>query len=330
MGKITDALQKVMKEREVQKMEVRDPSVVNIDRVVNTEDAKGPLPEAFVKNTEVKPKKKKFNLEERLRQRERMYLAVARDNSGIDPRIVTYHDYHSPMSEQYRILRTNIKSYLSKKEPLSKLKMTKSLVVTRVFTVSSSVRGEGKTITASNLAVSFAHDSETKVLLIDCDLRKGSVSELFALNGSVGISDYLARKVEYSRTIHPTKVKNLFIVPKGKINISPSEMFGSNDMRVFLEQIKSQSFNYIIIDTPPILPFTDAGVLGAQTEGVLLVVKAQKTQAQAVLKAKDFLNQAQAKLLGIVLAQVDYHLPDLYSDYYYYFKQKTEFNQSIT
>jgi capsular exopolysaccharide synthesis family protein len=282
-----------------------------------------PLPKEMVAQPHRSLKDKMLNpkitLEERLMQQERIHVVRATDDSGIDPRVVSYYDYFSPMSEQYRTLRTNIKAYLKKMITTGKLKMTRPAGSPRILTITSSMQGEGKTVTTANLGVSLAHDFENKVLLVDCDLRRGSLGRVFNIKTNPGLCDVLTGTVEISKAIQPTKINNLFIIPEGDALVKPSELLGSKNMRAFIERLKNEAFNYILIDTPPLIPFTDAGILGAQTDGVLLVVQARKTQAHNVKKAKDFLDQTHSRILGFVLTHADYSHPDFYGDYYYYY-----------
>jgi capsular exopolysaccharide synthesis family protein len=158
--------------------------------------------------------------------------------------------------------------------------------------------------------------------LIDCDLRKGSVHQLLNLNCEPGLSEVLTKDLEWPVALCPTRLKNLFVIPRGKTPSNPSELLGSRKMRKILEKLKAESFDYVIIDTPPLLPFTDARLLGVQTEGVIVVVQAQRTKAGVVKRAKDFLGQAHNKFLGFVLTQVDHYTPDFYGYYYYYYHHK--------
>ncbi|UCC94526.1 MAG: CpsD/CapB family tyrosine-protein kinase [Candidatus Omnitrophota bacterium] len=324
MGKMSDALKKVMEEREKQRQQdLAGSSGVSVatesepEPVARREVSLKEPPTPYRKTPQEVVSSKKNNLEEFLkRRRDRFYVAKATDNSGIDPRVVTYFDYSSPLSEQYRILRTNVKSYLTKKSTFHKVTSVKPVASPRILTLTSSVQGEGKTITAANLAVCLAHDLECKILLVDCDLRRGSIHALFNVNPKPGLSDILTGKVQPQEAIVPTKIPNLFVIPGGQAPHNPSELLGSKKMRAAIEALKSESFSYIILDTPPLLPFTDAGVLGTQTDGVILVVQAQRTHAPVVKKAKELLGQAHAKLLGFVLTKADYYIPDFYSRYY--------------
>lgn len=285
MSRISEALKKVAEERKAQKEE----------RMLQVN--KGHLALA---------------LEERLK--ERIYIAKATDDSGIDPRIVAYHDPKAAISEQYRILRTNIQ--------LNNTPRPLKTIVT-----SSALHKEGKTITAVNLAVTMAQDLDKTVLLVDCDLRGGIIHQLLAINPVQGLSDILVNGTTMLElAFYKTRVDKLTILPRGDIPHNPSELLGSNKMKRLLEELKSK-FDYIILDSPPIIPFADASILSSQAGGVIFVVQANRTQRQIVEQAQNSLKHVHAKILGFVLTQTEYYLP-LYMYRYYENVQEKRLNYS--
>lgn len=317
MGKISDALKKVAQLREGQ---IPDDPESFFDPVVEEET----LPP---KVSEKEPAKiKPLTLTEKLGLKEKLFVVGEKDSSGIDPRIVNYYDHSSLISEQYRTLRTTIKTTLNKIKTSEKKDINKPNFYTYVFTITSALHSEGKTLTATNLAAALAYDFGNKVLLVDCDLRKGSVHRLFNVDSKVGLSDVLGKDVDLSKAIIPTKINNLFVVPSGRSPFNPSELLGSKKMKMVLERLKREKFTHIILDTPPLLPFADGAILGAQTQGTFLVVQANRTQAPVIEKAKASLKQAQSKLLGLILTQVDSYAFSAYNYnyYYYYAKDKEE------
>lgn len=334
MGKISDALQKVMQERECQTRQVA------YKVTVQTKQKKDPFPvfDKEDKQRKIMPEPQslrrtapisRLNLEDRLRQKERVHVVKAANDSGIDPRVVAYYDYNSPVAEQYRTLRTNVKSYLRKTIASNKLKRTRQLAGPRIVTITSSIQGEGKTVTAVNLAVCLAHDFESRVLLIDCDLRRGSVDRMLNVPHAPGLLEMFEDKIQWPDAFHQTKINNLFVIPTGDISKKPAEMLGSRKMRMIIERLRAERFTYIILDTPPLLPFTDAGVLGAQTDGVIMVVQSRRTQQHTVRKANECLRQAQAQVLGFVLTHSDRGGSDFYGNYYYYqYNQRKELTKS--
>ena len=218
--------------------------------------------------------------------------------SAIDASIVTYFDPKALVSEQYKILRTNLLSR-------NKTKILKTIVVT------SSIHSEGKTITSLNLAFSLAQAvHKPKILLIDADLRKGKVHKYLGVNQNVGLSEVLQGKVPVDEVIfHVADYDNLAFIPTGEVPEYPSEILSSDHMRKLLAEMKVR-FDYILIDTPPIISVTDSGIVGSQADGVLLVVQAGRTQRGIVKRAEELLNQSHSRVLGHVLTNIEYHLPE--------------------
>ena len=231
--------------------------------------------------------------------------SLKQNGSGdrIDKRIVTYHNESAPIAEQYRILRTNIKTYFFKKKLDEK--NPEGIDDTKILCITSSISGEGKTITAANIAVSLAKDMNNSVLLIDGDFRKGDLHKLFQTKHTPGLTELLKDEKDFAETIYPTPVENLFFMPRGGNVSNPSEMLGSTSMRILLNELKRQNFSYIIIDTPPIISYTDAAILGAITEGSIFIIQANKTPSYTVKKAISLLEHAYVNLIGFVLTQCD-------------------------
>jgi capsular exopolysaccharide synthesis family protein len=224
------------------------------------------------------------------------FIAKKTVDSKIDPRIVAFYDSKSTVAEQYRTLRTNLQA-LSSKSPL------------RAITITSSIHGEGKTITAINLAISMAHDLGKKsILLVDADLRRARISKYLGFTSELGLADLITNGSNVDEAVLNIGIDNLTVLPAGKIPPNPAELLGSMKMKNFISLLKSK-YDYIIFDTPPIIPVTDAGLLGAQTDGVILVIQADRTQKGIVEHGQGLLKQAQAKLLGYILTNIQYHIP---------------------
>ncbi len=291
MGKFTDALKKLEKERAVEKQEIKKQGFER--QKVEKQKKEKNVPAKAVQ---------KPGLEERLRRQ--AYLKTT-DDSGIAPSIVTYHQPFSPISEQYRILRTNI------------ARQTNNTPRTgRVFVLSSSFRREGKTVTAANLAVTFARDFVKTVLLVDCDLRSGKIRQLLALEAEGdGLSDILSNGLTAESALYKTRIDRLTIMPRGKIIRNPAELLGSKRMKRLLGELRPK-FDYIILDTPPIIPVTDAGVLALYSDGVIFVVQAQKTHRHDIAHAEVLFKQAGAKILGFVLTKTGKYIPGYIHRYF--------------
>lgn len=192
---------------------------------------------------------------------------------------------NSIASENYRILRTNI-------EYLSFDKKLKTIVIT------SSEPGEGKTITSGNLALSLVQDGK-RVILIDCDLRRPNIHRSFKVSNKHGLSELLIGKTSLEE-VKMTITKNLDVVTSGNLPPNPSEMIGSKSMEELIDNLKDY-YDYIILDTPPVLAVTDAQILTTKADGTILVVRAGKTKKDNVISAKNLLNKVGVKLIGVVL-----------------------------
>jgi len=224
------------------------------------------------------------------------YVVKRAENTKFDEHIVSFHDPASPIGEQYKILRTNIQA-LKYKEGC------------KVFLVSSSINGEGKTVTSINLAISMAHDLNGKsVLLVDADMRKGSVAKYLGLNKTPGLSDVLkGERTEEAVLVNPG-IDNLTILLSGKAPKNPSELLNTKTMEKLIAGLKTK-YDYIFIDTPPIMTLADATILAPMVDGVILVIQAGRTQRDIVKNSETRLLQAHAKIAGYIMTNIEYHLP---------------------
>lgn len=224
-----------------------------------------------------------------------LYIATAKKGSEIASRVVTYHDPKSPIAEQYRIIRTNIQRLTPENPP-------------RIIAITSSLHQEGKTTTVVNLAVVMAQDLNKKILLCDCDLRKPMVHKIMGIDSKRGITDIFLHDVDVDSVLYTSKVDNLTILPCGRKPANPSELLGSHKMKELLNKLRSK-FDYILIDAPPILAITDAGVLASQVDGIIFAIQAWRTQREAVLRSQLLLTSVHAKILGFVLTNVEHFVP---------------------
>lgn len=208
----------------------------------------------------------------------------------------------SVAAEAYRSLRTNIQYSSFDKE-------YKTIVVT------SSNPGEGKSITAGNLALTLA-EGEAKVLLVDCDMRKPSVHKNFRVTNTHGLSDVLLQKKKVMDVAHNYK-GNLYIVTAGKIPPNPAEMLASKSMTLFLEEMKNH-FDYIVLDTPPVHAVADPQILSTKADGTLFVVRAGVTKKDDVQSSISTLKKVNADIIGTVLHAVE----NSKNKYYYYYGEK--------
>ena len=192
-------------------------------------------------------------------------------------------------AESYRSLRTNI-------QYSSIDKQVKTLVVT------SSNAGEGKSTVAGNLAYTF-FQSGKRVLIIDCDLRKPSLHRKFNVSNEVGLTDVLVGTSELNKVMKKID-DNLYLLTTGTLPPNPAEIIGSNTMENFLEECKI-NFDYIILDTPPILPVTDSKLLAIKADATVLVVRSEISKSKHVSQAFKELGKVNANVIGTILNDYD-------------------------
>ncbi|WNR43517.1 CpsD/CapB family tyrosine-protein kinase [Paenibacillus roseipurpureus] len=222
-------------------------------------------------------------------------------NSTSKRPIITHQNPKSPISEAYRALRTNIQ-FSSIDEEL------------RVIMVTSAGPGEGKSTTLVNLAVAYAQ-SDKKVLIIDGDLRKPTMHHTLRVSNRWGLTNLLTNQLTVREVLQDTFIPNLQIITSGPIPPNPSEILASKKMLSAIEELKQQ-FDIILIDAPPAIAVTDSQIISTRADGVILVVNSDKTKRDAVMKAKQNLDNVRARILGVVLNNVDRKNKDAY--YYYY------------
>ena len=205
-------------------------------------------------------------------------------------------------AEAFRQLRTNLQ-FVDVERPV------------RVLVVTSSVADEGKSTTATNLAVSFS-ESGRQVLLIEADLRRPRVADYLGLERAVGLTNVLAGQVDIEDVLQPWGRGGLSVLPSGSIPPNPSELLGSPRMLNLLERLKTR-FEIIVIDTPPLLPVTDAAVAAAHADGAVLVARYGKATRGQVTTAVRSLQSVDARLLGTILNMTPIKGSDGYESYGY-------------
>ena len=221
-------------------------------------------------------------------------------NNGVPPHF----------SESFRAVRTNL-LFSSADEG------ARSVVVT------STGPGEGKTLVAANLAMALAQAGQ-RVLLIDADMRKPRVHTVFDKPQEPGLSNVLVGNAKSSDSVHMTAVPGLWVMPAGLDPPNPAELLGSKRFKEFMESLSAQ-FDWVMVDTPPVMAVTDSSVVAHLATGVVFVVGAEMTSRQAAQRAIEQLEHARAKFIGAVLNRVDLqhnayyysqHYRREYSDYY--------------
>lgn len=200
--------------------------------------------------------------------------------------LITHQEPKSRITEQYRNIRTNI-------EFTSVDSRIRSIMVT------SANPGDGKTTTVSNLAVVFGQQGK-KVLVIGADLRKPSIQDLFAAHASNGLTNVLSGQTNVMQCIQKTDIENVYVMASGPIPPNPAELLGNRVMdEVLLEAYNM--FDIVLIDTPPVLAVTDAQILANKCDGIILVVRSERTEKDKIVKTKQILDKASGKILGVVL-----------------------------
>ncbi len=226
---------------------------------------------------------------------------------GTDPDmqpVVVHFDPKSPVAEAYRTLRSNIR-FASLGQPLH------TLVVT------SSVAKEGKTSTATNLAITVAQSGQ-KVLLVDADLRNPRLNRVFRIKREPGLSDVLIGRVPLEEAIYEVPdIPHLYLLPCGPIPPNPAELLSSQALQNLIETLKQQ-YDLIIFDSAPLLPVSDSVELGKFTDGMLLVVRAGMTERDFLEEVKRILENTRLRVLGVVLNAVDLVRHYGYYRYRYY------------
>jgi len=225
------------------------------------------------------------------------------EGRNIAAHLITHLSPKSPVAEAYRVLRTGIQ--------FAKLdRKIKSIVV------ASGAPKEGKSTTASNLAITMAK-ADLKTVLLDTDLRRPVLHRVFGVKREPGLTDYLFGRAEIDEIFKQTEVENLYLVPCGIVPPNPSELLGSEKMKEFIEYLKS-NYDMLIFDTPPLVAVTDALILTNQVDGVLLVASAGKTELDVIDKAREMVHRVGGNIIGVLLNNFD--ASATYGTYYRYYR----------
>ena len=226
-------------------------------------------------------------------------------------------NYLSPnlfISEDYRTIRTSILLSHAESPP-------------KTILFSSALPKEGKTTTVANMAVSFSQLSE-KILVIDSDLRRPRLHRIFKVKNNTGLSGYLTGKVYLKEAIQMTSIDNVWILPSGLIPPYPAELLNSKKMRDMLRELKSR-FDFILLDTTPVLGVIDAVIVSSIVDSTVLVIKAGETAKKPFLNAIGELRMAKTKVLGVVFNYLkvnkgNYGFLDYYRYYRHYYTEAGE------
>jgi len=225
-------------------------------------------------------------------------------------RLVPHYSPKSPIAEAYRTFRTNAVS-LPAKVPGGG----------RIFLVTSSGPKEGKSTSSSNLAITLSQ-MRSKTVLIDCDMRRPMVHNLFNISRDNGLSRYLTTdEIDIHDIIKPSGLDNLDIITAGHVPPNPSELLSSNKMDELFAKLREE-YDYIIVDSPPIIAVTDALILSKKVDQLVLVIRVNSTEREIIEQAKSLLKNIDVKAAGVVVNGIEvkkYYSGYKYYYYYYYY-----------
>lgn len=228
--------------------------------------------------------------------------------------LVTQNDPKNPAAEAYRVIRTGIQFAQAGKE-------------LQTIALTSCTPNEGKSTTIANLAVVLTQAGKS-VLLIDCDMRNPTVHKNFNLSNKVGLSSCISMGTALSDAVQKTSIEGLYALTGGVIPPNPSELLGSEQMKNVLQRAKEQ-YDYVLIDTPPVMPVTDALIVSRFVDGMILVIASAEVKVEMARDVKNQLVNAGANILGVVLNKVrSEHHGYGYGYYYYYGNDGEKHNKS--
>ncbi len=228
----------------------------------------------------------------------------------LSPYLVAFHRPQSFYAEQYRGLRNKIVA-------MNKAGTSKSILITSAMT------GDGKTVTLANLGLVMGELERTRVLMIDADLRHPGLESALGFNRGPGLTDLLMDKISLEEAIRDSGFPQVNIMGAGSPIENPSGLLTSGRVKELLKALKER-YNYILLDSPPVLPITDAVTLSTHCDGVILVVKVDYTPRPAVDKALSLLKGVGAAILGVFLTCIKGMDEDRKGPYYYPYGPKVE------
>lgn len=210
--------------------------------------------------------------------------------------LIAHHDRGSEVTEEYRALRTNLLAQSSNER--------------FCFIVTSANPGEGKSVTASNLSIVMTERVDQRTVLVDADLRRGRLAEIFGLSRTPGLAEVLRGETPIHDAIQETAYPNLSFLAGGNVRREEvGELLGRAEIEDVIARIR-RNYDYVVIDSPPINATSDAGLLGRVVGEALLVVRMNKTPQESIDKAIRLLHAANVHIAGMVLTHRKYHIPN--------------------
>jgi len=217
-------------------------------------------------------------------------------SDGSYPMLAVHHDRGGTVAEQFRHIRTSLLAQYPDQR--------------FVLMVTSADAGEGKTVTTGNMGIVMAERQDRTTLLMDCDLRRATLTALYRCKQSQGVTDILRGQATLSQCVQRTVYPNLFMISagtgeKGEI----AELLSRPELEDLIEQVRSQ-FDHVLMDAPPVNSVADAGVLGHAVGEALMIVRMNRTNRESVERAVRLLKAANVKLAGMVLTHQKYFVPN--------------------
>ena len=228
--------------------------------------------------------------------------------AGLSGELIAQADPSSNITEAFRNIRTNLLFSFSEGPR-------------KVLVITSAKPEEGKSTIAANLATVIAH-ADKRVLLVDADLRRPAVHHIFGVKESPGLAHLLVGNAAEHDVIRKTQIPGLELIAYGQITPNPAELLGSTSMKEFLSRVRER-YDYVILDTPPIMSVTDPLVISSISDGVIFVIKAGETSYDLLQKSLQQLSEVGGKVLGVILNEVNFKRDR--ADYPYYYQYYYEY-----
>lgn len=213
-----------------------------------------------------------------------------------------------PIAEAYRTIRTSVLFSSTEEHNL------KSIIIV------SPGPQEGKTITLCNLGITMAHN-QSRVLLVDADMRRSRLHTTFKKDNKLGLSNYLSGQAEFKDIVKKTEIENLSLVSSGPHPPNPSELLSSHKMKEFIDEAK-EKFDFILFDTAPMAVVTDAVILSRVVDGTIMVLESGKTHKRILPRINQLLKDSRARIIGVILNRASITNSDYHYHAYYYGRMK--------
>jgi len=239
---------------------------------------------------------------------------IRRRGQNVSAELVSFTHPKSTISECYRAIRTNL--IFSNEAP------------PKLIMITSSTPSEGKTVTSVNMAITMAQ-SEKKVLLIDGDMRRSRIHEVFSMENKYGLSTILSEEIDPFSVVIKSKIPSLYVLPSGPLPKNPAELLMMDRMKEVM-RILRDNYDFIIIDAPPVIPVTDPSIISKYADAVCLVVRSGVTPKNIAEKNAKKFTELDIKRLGVILNDVGKQDSDYYySEYYYSYYKREEDHQQV-